>query len=700
MAEVQPIEEEQLAVDDDVLPDGVDPIKDLPLFEFLDAGNLIENLTNPADSESVNATQVSSDVMRLLDSAEQSMSKWLAKYKAAIKLAKLEPKTTKKTFPFEDASNVMMPFIMEAMLDFHARVVPELVWAKNVVSIKAWGRQTPEKDKRADRVSTYMNYQLTELISTWRKEQDKMLLGLPCVGTAYKKTSYDQDEQEAASDLLQGDEVIFDHNYKTFDEAPDKFIKEEYTRNECIEFIRGEMGWDLDEKTLQSERDHPDPFKFIRAFTWLDLDGDGLTEPYEVVVYTETEQVVSVYPAFDEDDIVTNEDGEIVKVSMSKIFTQYQFLPDPEGGPMGLGWGIMLADLFDSLNTTVRQLIDAGTLANIAGNSGLIDHQLSGASARGNRMQAGPVEVKMGELTPITTGGKSLMQSVVQFPYRGPSQALFELTQWMLEQIRGMTNSAMNMDTNSQEAAMMYLARLQQGLKVPNSIVMRVYNSAKEEFSKIAEINFKHYSDKKYNKVLDGEQKASMRADFNRDDCDITPAIDPSQGSDIERQQRASIIFEEAKTQTQPVLNLREAALDWLKALKVTDLERLAPEPSGEQDPMEAVMMANLQREAELADRDMNIKEAKLNLDQMEAMMEGMRKGAEFGLQLDLTESEISLKYAQAFKALWEIGMAGDDPIKTVQNIETQLIDKVGAEAPPIPLDSPDPNPPPTGGAQ
>jgi len=314
-------------------------------------------------------------------------------------------------------------------------------------------------------------------------------------------------------------------------------------------------------------------------------------------------------------------------------------------------------------------------------------------------MQAGPVEVKMGELTPITTGGKPLAQSVVQFPYSGPNQALFNLTNWMLEQIRGMTNSALNMDSNSQEAAMMYLARLQQGLKVPNSIVMRVYNAAREEFTKIAAINFKHYSDTKYNKVLDGEQPASMRADFNPDDCDITPAIDPSQGTDIERQGRAQVILEEAKTQPQQVLNLREAYLDWLEALKVTDLDRLAPEPSGEPDPMEKMMMANLQREAELAEREMILKEAKQEMDQLQATMEAARKGAEFGLDLDVKESEIAERYASAMLKLWEMGMAGDDPIKTVQNIETQLIDKVGAEAPPVPLDSPNPNPPPAGGA-
>lgn len=684
---------EVVELEADILPDGVEPVAPLPLFGFLaDDDNLVEEIDNEAE--------VASDVLRLLDAAKLSMAKWQDKYDKALKLAKLEPEAESKTFPFEGASNVMMPFIMEAMLDFHSRTVPELVWAKNIVAMKTYGRENKEKDARARRVSDYMNYQVGEAITTWKKEQDKMLLGLPCTGTAFKKTYFNNDEQEANSDLLLADEVIFDHTYRTFEDAPDKFIEEEYTRNEVLGFIRGALDWELDEDALEDERDHPEPFEFIRAFTWIDLDDDGLTEPYEVIVYKETEKVVSVRPAFDEEDIQANEDGEIIAVKMTKIFTQYQFLPDPEGGPMGMGWGILLGDLFESINSTVQQLMDAGTLANLAGNSGLIDHQLSGPSARGNRQQAGPIEVRMGELTPINTGGKPLAQSIVQFPYSGPNTTLYQLTEWMLTQLRTMTASALNLDTNSQEAAMMYLARLQQGLKVPNSIVMRVYDCAKEEFTKIAAINFKHYSDKKYNKVLDEAEPADMRADFNPDDCDIRPATDPSQGSDIERQQRASIVLEEAKTQMEPILNVREAYLDWLESLKVDDLERLAPEPSGEPDPMEQMMVANLQREAELAEREMTLKEAKQEMDRTEAMMKAMREGAGLGLELDMAEADIALKYAQAFKALWEIGMAGDNPIKTVQNMERQLIDKQGAPAPPVPLDSPDPNPAPAGQTQ
>lgn len=689
MAEALSEEEVNLPAGDVDLPEGEEETESgIDLFEYLDAGNLVDELNNPSDS--------AQDIMRRFDEAKASMGDWLEKYEAALKLAKLEPKAKEKNFPFKNASNVMMPFILEAMLDFHARSSPELVWSNEICAMSTYGQSSEAKEDRARRVAEFMNWQLKEAIDngTWRKRQDKMLLSLPCVGTSYKYTRYDYDEQEVSSRLIMGDALIFDQSYETFEEAPDKFLEEEYTRNEVISYIRGACEWDLDEDKVPLERDHPEPFECVRAFTWLDLDEDGLDEPYEVVIWKEDDSIVSVRPAYDREEISTNEDGEVIKVKMAEMFTQYQFLPDPEGGPMGLGWGILLCDLFKSLNTSVRQMMDAGTLANLAANSGFIDQQLTGSQARGNRTQNGPVEMRMGMFTPVSTGGKPLAQSVWQPTFAGPSQALFGLIEWMLNQLRDMTNSALNLDTNSQEAAMMYLARLQQGLKVPNSIIMRVYNGAREEFQKIAELNYKHYNNPKYNKIVDSDQPQKMAADFNPDDMDIAPAVDPSQGSDIERQQRSSIVLEEAKEQPQQVLNLREAYLDWLKAMKVPDIERIAPEPSGEPDPMEQLMLQNMAREADLAERDMQIKEAKQELDRLKAMMDAMQSGAQMNIDLDLTEAQITKAYAEAMHKLWEMGMAGDDPIEVVKDIEGELIDDRPMPKVPAPQAPPLANPP------
>ena len=667
--------------DDDVLPDNVEKADSgIKVYQFLDEGNLVEKVDDLVGGRQ----QVVSDTKALLDEAKNSMEKWRKHYEQALKLAKLEPEAKEKTFPFQGASQVMLPFIMEAMLDFHSRTVPELVWADNVVGIKTYGEPSEEKTARAERTSDFMNYQISELIPYWRPEQDKMLLALPCVGTAYKETRFNGDRQEADSQLRLADEVIFSHDYSTFDEAPDKFIEEEFTRNEILMYIRGAEEWDLDEDEIPQLRDHPKPHEFIRAFTWIDLDQDGMTEPYEVIIRRENDHLVAVFPAYDEEGILTNDDGEIVEVKMDKVFTQYQFIPDPEGGPMGMGWGILLGDMFEGINTSMRQLLDAGTLSNLAANSGLIDYQLGSLSSRGNRQQSGPVEVSLGKLTPITTGGKSLRESIVQFPFAGPNATLFSLLEWMVEQVRNMSNSALNMDTNGQEAAVMYLARLQQGLKIPNSIVMRVYNAAKREFKRIADINFKHYDNEKYNRVLDDADQANMRNDFNPEDCDIRLAVDPSQGTDIERMNRAQLILQEAKDQLQlgvQQLNMRQVVLDWLDAMKAPNVDQLAPEPSGEPSPQEQMIMANMQRQAELEERDMRLKEAKQDMERAEMMLKGHREAVSMGLDLDRTEAEIVEIYSRAMKALWETGMAGDDPIGKVQTIESRLID----QAPTVP---------------
>ncbi|MGI9250911.1 MAG: hypothetical protein ACR2PR_06905 [Pseudohongiellaceae bacterium] len=681
MAEVEFAEEEFEEVDDDQLPDGVEPEPDsIELYAFLDDGNLVEML-------GTSHNQVAGEVSRLYDLAKDSMEKWRKQYDKALKLAKLEPEAAHKTFPFEGASNVIMPFILETMLDFHSRTVPELVWRDKVVSMKTNGKDNPEKEARAKRTGSYMNYQVKEVMTYWRTEQDKMLLQLPCVGTAYKESYFNGTESEVNSDLLMADEVVFDHNSRTFAEAMDVFVPCKYSRSEVIEMIRGDQQWQLEEEDFPDRNVHPEDFEFIRAFTWIDLDNDGLPEPYRVIYYPEKEMIAAVFPAYDEEGIHTNEDGEIVKVERMPIFTQYRFLPDPEGGPMGMGWGILLCDMFDAINTTFNQMIDAGTLSNLAGNSGLIDAQMSGATNRGNRQQAGPIDITMGELTPITTGGKSLRDGIVQFPYQGPNQTLFQLTEYMITQLRQMTNSALNMDTNSQEAAIMYLARLQQGLKVPNSIVMRVYDCAKMEFKKIALLNFKHHDSVKYNRVLDENQEANMRNDFNPEDCDISTAVDPSQGSDVEQQSRADILLQEAKEDQSNIIDKRAAYLNWLEALGFPDPDQIAPPPSGEPDPMQQMMMANMQREASLANREMNIKEIKLELDRYELMMKAQENMGSHGMAADMQEVNIAHKYAETFKLLWEIGMLNDgDAASTVEGIEQRFIDK---QSPSVPIPQP-----------
>jgi hypothetical protein len=554
------------------------------------------------------------------------------------------------------------------MIDFNARTSPELVWSKNIVAVEIKGKekkkaqqQEPQmqmmqqaqdelKEDRAKRVSTYQNYQLSEQMENWREEQDKNLLVLPCVGTSYKVTYYDYDDEKVKSDLYLANQIIFNHGFNNFSDAPDKFINLSYTKNEVIGFIRGENKWDLSEDDLEED---VDKYDFVKAYTWFDLDDDGLKEPYCAIVCDKTSKIVALYPYFDEDTIQRNAKDEVVKVKSLDMITQYKFLPDPEGGPMGLGWGILFGPLFDSINTNMRQMIDAATFQNVAGSSGFITQSLAGGL--GNSTESGPIELSLGKLTPINSRGVSIKDSIWQPPAAGPSPVLFQLMEYLVQAARSMANASVNVEAVQGEAAALYLARLQQGLKVPNSITMRVYSAAKKEKQKIALLNFKHFDDEFYNRVIDEDIQYSMKADFDPKDCDIVMAVDPANGSDIERIQRAETVLQEAKSQTQQVLNLRQAYLDYLNAIGHPDVDSIAPEPDpNAQDPMQQMMVAQMQMDAEFKKKDQELREntlllqeQKLNNQQREFDTKEVTELKKFTHEMALKLTDLELKYKQ-----------------------------------------------------
>lgn len=647
----------------------VDETPKYPLLDYLEQGNIVSELEDNIG--------VTAKALECYGDANESMGPWLKKYKRALSLAKLQAMSgdteiTEKNFPFEGASLVMMPYILEAMLDFNSRSAPELVWADSIIHAKVYGENTKEKENRAIRIADYSNYQLKELIPNWQLCQDKALMILAAIGTFYKKTYYDYDIQEVCSELCLANEVIFNHNYKTFNAAPEKFYPCKYTRNEVIGFIRGKQQWLLHESELEEDRDD---FEFIESYIWIDMDGDDLKEPYIAIIYEEKSRIVALYPCFDEDTITFNDKEEVVKIESVEYFTPFYFLPDPEGGPMGLGWGILLGPMFDSINTTMRQLIDSGTLANTAANSGLISQAF--ASGRGNAVESGPIEVVMGELTPVPNhGGGNLRDNIVQFPFAGPSTVLFQLVEYLIQSSRQMTNAAINVDAAPGEAASLYLARLQQGLKVPNSIIMRVYSCSKKEFQKIAELNYKHYDNEKYNRVLDVDQEASMQNDFNPDDCDVRMAADPSQGSDIERIQRAQVTLDLATNQPQQVINYREAVIQLLEVMNTPDIETLAPEPDPNAvDPMQQLMMAQQAAEMELRKEDQMLRAQEIALKKQKVALDAAKEMSKLGLEADKQEAEIANLYAKSLESLVKAGLAsGEDAVNMIERIEQQFI--------------------------
>lgn len=667
------------------------PRKVHKLIKQLDDGNLVGKLEKLKDETPASVYQ---GIIECYEEAKASMDKWLVRYNKALKLAKMQPfdasgnDLESKSFPFDGASLAMMPFILEAMLDFSSRASPELVWTDKIAAAKVQGMdQEQSKMARAIRVETYLNYQLQNDIPGWRNGQDKLIMALPCVGTVYKKTYYDYQEKAVCSDLRMADKIIFDFGCDTFDDAPNKFEDLKLTRNQVIGYIRGEEAWDMAEKDLEKDKKE---FEFIEAHTWIDLDEDGLEEPYCAILHPDSGKIICLYPDYDEESIAFNDNGKVVKITDKGTYTQYIFLPDPEGGPMGMGWGILLGPTFMAINTLVRDNIDAGTLALTSSNSGLIAQSIG--EGRGNRQLSSQIKVKMGELTPYPMGATngSLRDNVVQFPFAGPNAVLFQLTEYLAEAARRLSTAAYSVDANPGEAASLYLARLQQGLKIPNSIVMRVYECAKQELEKIALLDFKHHDSKKYNKVLDEPQTYIMQRDFDPDDCDIVLFSDPAQGSDIERIAKAQNVYGMAMEQVaaqQNVMNLRAATIALLKAQSVDDaeIEQLAPEPDPDAPPPKEMqlILAQQQFEAELKQKALDLEQQrleqnaqKMELDRLKQAHMAAKELSELGLKADLDEATITEKYASALaKIIKETGMTFDAAKDAVLRMEVDVID-------------------------
>lgn len=647
--------------------------EDSQLLEYLDAGNLAKDL-DPKDN-----TEYADKAMELYGEAHRSMDDWRKKYDRALALASLQPQANgkdikQKDFPFKNASLAMMPYITEACLDFNSRAAPELVWAKDIVKAKTYGKNSEEKEARAERVAQYQNYQLAEMIPSWRKNQDKGIFALPCVGTIYKETYFDSDLNEICSDLCKADEIVFDQSYDSFEEAQHVFKKIEYTRNEVIGFIRGGTDWVLDESDLD---DTEEKFTFYECYTWVDMDDDGLTEPYCLTIFEDSQRIVHMVPYYDEESVHENSDGEIIRVDALKRFTQIQFLPDPIGGPMGMGWGILLGPMFESINTNVRQLIDAGTTANVAANSAYYAAGNVTNPSQGNGVQTGPVEARIAQITPIQVKG-NLRDNLVQFPASGPNQTLMALMEYQVEAARRMTNAASQAEANPGEAATLYLARLHQTLKVPNSINMRVYEGMKCEMQKIGGLNYKHFDDKKYNRVIDQEQQASMQYDFNPDDCDIRLEADPSEGSDVERATRAQAILQEAKEDQSGTLNKRQAYIDWLETMKTPNIDALAPEPDPNAvDPTMQKILMQEAAEMEMKKKDQDLRAADLQLKQAKMAKEVAAEASKAGLMSEKQEADIALTYVKAMEIAINIGVTDDDnAIQFIENIEDRMIAK------------------------
>jgi hypothetical protein len=500
--------------------------------------------------------------------------------------------------PFQGSSGVIHPILAEAVTQFQASAYKELLPSKGPVKTQIIGMRTAETESQAERVQEFMNYYIMNVMKEYDPELDQLLFYLPLAGSAFKKIHYDFSLKRAVSKFITPEDLVVPY------ESPDIFSAERVThiismsRNEIKKqqlsgfyanvdipedsyTERDEVKEEIDaiegvEPAYTEERNRT----IYEIHTILDLKGyedldknnepTGLKLPYVVTIDEQANKVLAIRRNYNPNDEDKN------KIN---YFVQYKFLPGL--GFYGLGLSHMIGGLSKASTSILRQLIDAGTLANLP----------AGFKARGMRIRDEAEPLQPGEFRDIDTTGGSLKENLIPLPIKEPSSVLMQLLGLLVDSGKRFAAIAdLNVgDMNQAMPVGTTIALLERGTKVMSAIHKRLHYSQKLEFNLLADV-FADYLPPEYDYDTGSGPREIKISDFD-ERVDIVPVSDPnifSQSQRITMAQELLQMVQSAPDIHGPV-GIYEAYKRMYGALGVDNVESLLqPPPDMTPKPIDA----------------------------------------------------------------------------------------------------------------
>ena len=600
------------------------------LLKYATADNLTTELL-PLELQAI-ASQLLSGVRE----DKSSQSKWMQDTDEALKLSRLtkEPKNT----PLPQSSNVKYPLITIACYQFAAREYPELSHDNKIVKAEIFGKSNPMLDLIADGITTHMSFQLLASNSNWLQGMDKLLIALPNIGFICKKTYYDTDTKKNCSHTCYYKDLILrnDPAISCIDDL------ERITHViHCYpnDLITGSRSGLYDEEAVEAILQHYPATQInpvcdlheIHCF--LDLDQDGYREPYIVTMHESTNQIIRIKARFDKEGVKFNSKKEVVSIKAVQYFTDYHFLPAPDGSYMSIGFGILMLPLSESVNTILNELIDAGNLANLQ--TGIMDSRL--------KFMGGSMEVEPGSWAKVKgVIGQTIKDGFYPLNYKEPSSVLFQLLGLLLQAAKDLTSSTDALQgaqnaTNVPATSM--LAMIEQGLKLHSSIHSRVLRAMGEEFKKLFYLNGKYLDEAEYHQLL-GDEFKGLPNIYKNKTVQVMPVADPNVSSDAQRLTQAQVVMGMSQAPGS-LINQYQAQKMMLTAARVNNVDALLPKAAANQPKAPDPKMIDAQNKHQSKMAEVQIKGKAQDL-----------KEKEFIAKLPKTDAEITEKQANAVKLM------------------------------------------------
>ena len=512
---------------------------------------------------------------------KESRGDWEQSYREGLDL--LGFKYERRTEPFRGASGVNHPVLAEAVTQFQAQAYKELLPADGPVRAQILGDVTNEKQDQAHRVKDFMNYQIMDQMQEYEPEFDQMLFYLPLSGSTFKKVYYDDLLGRAVSKFVPADDLIVPYSANSLEDAEAivhviKMSENELRKQQVSGFYRDiDLGQPpitenkLEEKERQlegiSKDGQEDQFTILEMHVNLDLPGfedigtdgeeTGIKLPYIVTIAESNNKILSIRRNFTQDDPTKEK---------IKYFVQFKFLPGT--GFYGFGLIHMIGGLTRTATAALRQLLDAGTLANLP----------AGFKTRGIRIRDDAQPLQPGEFRDVDAPGGNIKDQFMQLPFKGPDATLLQLMGIVVnagQRFASIADAQVG-DMNQQAAVGTTVALLERGSRVMSAIHKRLYVGLKQEFKLLAEV-FKTYLPQEYPYDVPGATRNIKVQDFD-DRIDILPVADPNIFSQTQRISMAQSQLQLAQSNPQ-VHDIYQAYRSMYEALGVKNINAILPPP-------------------------------------------------------------------------------------------------------------------------
>jgi hypothetical protein len=529
----------------------------------------------------------------LCDDYEQyktSRQDWEKAYTDGLDL--LGFKYERRTEPFKGASGATHPVLAEAVTQFQAQAYKELLPADGPVRTQIIGATTTQREQEATRVKDFMNYQIMDVMKEYESEFDQMLFYLPLSGSTFKKVYYDELLGRPVSKFIPAEDLVVPYSATSLEDAEAivhiiKISENDLRKQQVAGFYRDVpltapdgMQTDLQKKQneLEGIRKTSDNnvFTLLEFHTNLDIEGfedinpkngepSGIKLPYIVTIEEDSREVLSIRRNWEQAD---------PKKQKIQYFIHFKFLPGL--GFYGFGLIHMIGGLSRTATSALRQLLDAGTLANLP----------AGFKMRGIRVRDDAQPIQPGEFRDVDAPNGNLKDAFMMLPFKEPSQTLLSLMGTVVAAGQRFASIAdMQVGDGNQAAAVgTTVALLERGSRVMSAIHKRMYASLKQEFNSLARL-FRLYLPPVYPYDVVGGARQIKQADFN-DNVAIIPVADPNIFSQTQRISLAQTEMQLAASNPQ-MHNQYQIYRNMYEALGVKDIDRILiqPQPPQPKDP-------------------------------------------------------------------------------------------------------------------